>query len=185
MVSALGPRFGEEGSSSEAVDFLGVQSAIKAAETFLAPKDGSDGSTAADEEKSLIVPRDDRSGAGGPGGELSVVEHRPHVGSIEKDPTSVALMMEILVVWRLERPVRAVQKRRRMLSATSEVKKTFVLRTDRFCCTRTPRKHPSVSVRGSPRWELALRSIRGLLHFRGTSLCSVLCCFPCCCNAKR
>lgn len=64
VVSALGPRFGEEGSSSEAVDFKGVQSAIEAAEAFLAP-----GSSTGDEEKSLIVPKDGSSGAGGPGGE--------------------------------------------------------------------------------------------------------------------
>lgn len=64
VVSALGPRFGEEGSSSEAVDFKGVQSAVEAAEAFLAP-----GSSTGDEEKSLVIPKDGSSGAGGPGGE--------------------------------------------------------------------------------------------------------------------
>lgn len=68
VVSALGPRFGEEGSSSEVVDFKGVQSVIEAAEAFLAPGDGSTLS-AGDEEKSLIVPRDGSSGERGPGGE--------------------------------------------------------------------------------------------------------------------
>lgn len=74
VVSALGPRFGEEGSSSEAVDFKGVQSAIEAAEAFLGSPGGGDGSplSPGDEEKSLIVPRDGSSGAGGPGGEFSV-----------------------------------------------------------------------------------------------------------------
>ncbi len=70
MVSALGPRFAEEGSSSEAVDFKGVQAAIEATETFLAPGDES-ASAPGDEEKVLIAPTKGSSGAGGPGGELS------------------------------------------------------------------------------------------------------------------
>lgn len=74
VVSALGPRFGEEGSSSEAVDFKGVQSAIEAAEAFLAP-----GSAAGDEEKSLIVPGEGGSGGGGPGGELPMSSTRAHI----------------------------------------------------------------------------------------------------------
>lgn len=36
----MGPRFGEEGSSSEVVDFLGVQSAVEAAEAFFSCGDG-------------------------------------------------------------------------------------------------------------------------------------------------
>lgn len=72
-MSALGPRFGEEGSSSESVDFKGVQSAIEAAEAFLAPGDGSPLSPGDEsEEKSLVVPGGGSSGARGPGGELSV-----------------------------------------------------------------------------------------------------------------
>lgn len=71
MVSALGPRFGEEGSSSEAVDFKGVQAAIEAAEALLAPGDES-ASAPVDEEKVLVAPTKGSSGAGGPGGELSM-----------------------------------------------------------------------------------------------------------------
>lgn len=66
-MSALGPRFGEEGSTSEAVDFEGVQSVIEAAEAFLEEGDGSL-SSPADEEKVLIVPGDGDSGKRGPGG---------------------------------------------------------------------------------------------------------------------
>lgn len=73
MVSALGPRFGEEGSTSEAVDFEGVQSVIEAAEAFLSSEEG-DGSLSSprDEEKVLIVPREGDSGKQGPGGSSSV-----------------------------------------------------------------------------------------------------------------
>ncbi|CAM9927282.1 unnamed protein product [Pylaiella littoralis] len=69
VVSALGPRFGEEGSTSEAIDFEGVQSVIEAAEAFLAPE-GGDGSLSSprDEEKVLIVPGNGDSGERGPGG---------------------------------------------------------------------------------------------------------------------
>ena len=64
MVSALGPRFGEEGSSSEVVDFKGVESAIEAAEAFL-PSDSSPSS--AEDERVLISPGEE-SGETGPGG---------------------------------------------------------------------------------------------------------------------
>ncbi|CAM9709771.1 unnamed protein product [Scytosiphon promiscuus] len=69
VVSALGPRFGEEGSSSEAVDFKGVQSAIEAAEAFLAPGDAPSTSPAdGGEEKMLISAGGGSNGEGGPGG---------------------------------------------------------------------------------------------------------------------
>ncbi|CAN0504448.1 unnamed protein product, partial [Laminaria digitata] len=66
VVSALGPRFGEEGSSSEAVDFKGVQSVIEAAEAFLSPGDEPD-TTPASNEQALIAPGKG-DGGGGPGG---------------------------------------------------------------------------------------------------------------------
>ena len=68
MVSALGPRFGEEGSSSEAVDFKGVQSVIEAAEAFLSSGDEPN-TTPASSEQALIVPGKGSGGEGeGPGG---------------------------------------------------------------------------------------------------------------------
>ncbi|CAM9200473.1 unnamed protein product [Choristocarpus tenellus] len=42
VVSALGPRFGEEGSSSEQVDFQGVENAVKASEKILARQASQD-----------------------------------------------------------------------------------------------------------------------------------------------
>ncbi|CAM9201011.1 unnamed protein product, partial [Sphacelaria rigidula] len=70
VVSAMGPRFGEEGSSSEAVDFIGVQSAIEAAETFLYPDDGSRPTPGSVVRKTLVQPSSEGSddGSGGPGG---------------------------------------------------------------------------------------------------------------------
>ncbi|CAB1101195.1 unnamed protein product [Ectocarpus sp. CCAP 1310/34] len=67
VVSALGPRFGEEGSSSEAVDFRGVQSAIEAAEAFLEQGDGSSAAPD-DEELVLVASGDSGSDERGPGG---------------------------------------------------------------------------------------------------------------------
>lgn len=66
----MGPRFGEEGSSSEAVDFIGVQSAIEAAETFLYPDDGSRPTPGSVVRKTLVQPSSEGSddGSGGPGG---------------------------------------------------------------------------------------------------------------------
>lgn len=67
-MSALGPRFGEEGCSSEVVDYKGVQSAIEAAEAFLTHGDDSKTSPGTERQKYIVVPGGDGSGEGGPGG---------------------------------------------------------------------------------------------------------------------
>lgn len=75
-MSALGPRFGEEGSSSEAVDFQGVQSAIEAAEAFLEQGDGSSAAPG-DEERVLVAPGDSGSDGRGPGGGSFELPQKP------------------------------------------------------------------------------------------------------------
>lgn len=68
-MSALGPRFREEGSSSESIDYRGVVSVLEAAEKYLLEQGGDSGAFLAD-ESALIVPGEDdaNGGTGGPGG---------------------------------------------------------------------------------------------------------------------
>lgn len=75
-MSALGPRFGEEGSSSEVVDFQGVQSAIEAAEAFLEQGGGSSAAPG-DEERVLVTPGDSGSDERGPGGGSLELPRKP------------------------------------------------------------------------------------------------------------